>query len=380
MRYKSPLSLLLSAALLVSGAVCTDVRGIGAEDHAAPADMSAEEIISRTEEIDAKIASSCDENGFCAAELTDDEFDTLQLAIDLAAEQSGYDEEDLGTDSAVYMSASNCIHGWYYDQLTDIQKQMYDAVGDSCESYLAGDLSTVSSRGYFDIVTMDVKMSGDEIRQVFYAFFYSNPQYFFLPSQVGYSNGKNPSQLALTSNTPCRDAVNRHDQRDRIEQLSTEWMTAINAGTTVGAKTKILADTISAHVVYETMTDENVKDSYGRPLAYQSILTPMLYGKAICTGYAMTVNFMARKMGLDCIVVTSNRSAAEAHAWNRIKIGETWYEFDTTWYDKESGKYDDRWLLRSSASFSELDPRGQHAIYTDFILYTDVTLPVCTEA
>lgn len=58
--------------------------------------------------------------------------------------------------------------------------------------------------------------------------------------------------------------------------------------------------------------------------------------KGVCISYAHTFNYIAKKVGLDGIVVTGNINgiADIGHAWNAIKINGEWKYFDSTWNDE----------------------------------------------
>ena len=56
--------------------------------------------------------------------------------------------------------------------------------------------------------------------------------------------------------------------------------------------------------------------------------------KAVCAGYAKMVKLSCDFLGIDakCIVGTADGAYGwGSHAWNRVKIGSTWYYIDTCW-------------------------------------------------
>ena len=63
-------------------------------------------------------------------------------------------------------------------------------------------------------------------------------------------------------------------------------------------------------------------------------------GKAICSGYAHTIQKLSELAGITCVVVTGYASASTRllsinetpdHAWNVVKIGAEWLLLDATW-------------------------------------------------
>lgn len=77
---------------------------------------------------------------------------------------------------------------------------------------------------------------------------------------------------------------------------------------------------------------------------------PMLYGLSVCEGYSMAFSYFMKVLNIPCrIVVGSN------HAWNKVKLGDTWYYVDVTWADGyyTNGKsfYNSRYDFTTDGSF-----------------------------
>ncbi|MBQ6120094.1 MAG: transglutaminase domain-containing protein, partial [Clostridia bacterium] len=56
-------------------------------------------------------------------------------------------------------------------------------------------------------------------------------------------------------------------------------------------------------------------------------------GKAVCQGYALAYYRMARALGLNCRMIVGSLSEEGnevPHAWNAVKLGDSWYYVDTT--------------------------------------------------
>ncbi len=63
-------------------------------------------------------------------------------------------------------------------------------------------------------------------------------------------------------------------------------------------------------------------------------------GIGVCASYANSFNYLARKVGLESIVVTGNINglADLGHAWNAVKLNGKWKYFDTTFNDTGGDK------------------------------------------
>ena len=53
-------------------------------------------------------------------------------------------------------------------------------------------------------------------------------------------------------------------------------------------------------------------------------------GTAVCEGYAKAYAFTMNKLGIPCVIVTSDDLS---HAWNMVQLGGKWYQVDCTWDD-----------------------------------------------
>lgn len=89
---------------------------------------------------------------------------------------------------------------------------------------------------------------------------------------------------------------------------------------------------------------------------------PLIYGKAVCGGYAAAFNRLAKSLGFDCIYVYS-----ETHAWNKIKLDGKWYNIDVTWDDMDM--YGDKDIyythfLKSDETFEQIE---EHKPNSDFV-------------
>ena len=63
----------------------------------------------------------------------------------------------------------------------------------------------------------------------------------------------------------------------------------------------------------------------------------LLNGEAVCAGYAEAFEMLCNAAGIECVYVTgkagSSYEDAGGHAWNMVKLGDSWYNVDCTWDD-----------------------------------------------
>ncbi len=92
------------------------------------------------------------------------------------------------------------------------------------------------------------------------------------------------------------------------------------------AREKIIHDWIVNHVDYDNATLTGNDD-----LGYTDY-SAFVKGTAVCEGYAILTNRMMFMAGITNLIVSGTATGGD-HAWNMVKLGNDWYQLDTTWDD-----------------------------------------------
>ena len=123
-------------------------------------------------------------------------------------------------------------------------------------------------------------------------------------------------------------------------------MSSLNlSGKTETQKVKAIHDYICDHVDYD---NEHVDQGDDYPLQF-SAYAAMCKGSAVCQGYAILFYRMCKEAGLSVRVITSAR-----HAWNIVKVGDVYYNVDTTWDGGDSTTYYD-YYMKGMRDFNQFD-------------------------
>lgn len=103
----------------------------------------------------------------------------------------------------------------------------------------------------------------------------------------------------------------------------------------------------------------------------------LLNGKAVCDGLARTFNFLCAMEGMQSMRVTGSFSSAP-HAWNKVKVGEQWYNVDITAdavnYNVGGKSYKQiahGFMLISDDTLSTFAPNGHDFVQTQFTADAD---------
>ena len=105
-------------------------------------------------------------------------------------------------------------------------------------------------------------------------------------------------------------------------------------------KVKAIYDYICTHVTYDY---KHLND--GSYTLKHTGYAALVKGTAVCQGYAILFERMAKKAGLTSRLITGAN-----HAWNIVKIGKKYYNLDTTWDSGRKGKY--IWFLKCDYNFT----------------------------
>lgn len=87
---------------------------------------------------------------------------------------------------------------------------------------------------------------------------------------------------------------------------------------------------------------------------------------AVCQGYALAFMDLAHELGLSCEMVSSE---SLNHAWDMVKIGDSYYHVDVTWNDPVEDRLGRarHWYFMKSSSFFKSE-EGRHLRLDDWVM------------
>ncbi|MBO4904331.1 MAG: Ig-like domain-containing protein [Lachnospiraceae bacterium] len=232
---------------------------------------------------------------------------------------------------------------FFYNQMTDTEKKYYDSLNDACLKVIQGNTdykqvaatSSDGSHSWYLLPTASAKgLSSDQLQDIFFIFYYNNPQYYFVYNSVRWSGTTVYMMCDQAFHLGADRAATTSAMRDQLDS----WMSEVNTETTQLGKEKKAHDIIARDVQY-------VSGQFD-----QSSYSAVVQHKTVCTGYAKTMDMLLSAAGIDAGVVNKNG----VHAWNIVRVNGTWYYVDVTWDDQTWGTMY-KYFNRSSSVMSDSD-------------------------
>lgn len=166
----------------------------------------------------------------------------------------------------------------------------------------------------------------------------SLPEYVVYNSeQLVYAveNGFKPRFGTLSATAPDH-AKNALQSAKEVWDTARRILYLINSdGDDTVEKLSKIHDYMALNVIYDSallQLSEDPQYSYSYLSGFRgfNLEGALLDGKAVCDGITKAFMLLARMEGIECIRVTGKNADNVGHAWNKVKIENTWYNIDVT--------------------------------------------------
>lgn len=166
----------------------------------------------------------------------------------------------------------------------------------------------------------------------------SLPEYVVYNSeQLVYAveNGFKPRFGTLSATAPDHAKKALQSARDVWDTARRILYSINSAGDSDFEKLLNIHDYIALNVIYDSallQLSEEPQNSYSYLSGFRgfNLEGALLDGKAVCDGITKAFMLLARMEGIECIRVTGKNAENVGHAWNKVKIENTWYNIDVT--------------------------------------------------
>lgn len=253
---------------------------------------------------------------------------------------------------------------YIYNNLNSTEQTFWDALDYVCALYLTGEDDAVSTSGMVlpDYTISYSSLSLERATEIFLMFNYSNPQYYFING--GYAYIESRGILVPTFYTEFQSGSKRSQATQAMKNTITSWESTIASAGSTEQKAKAAHDLIAKKVQY----DDNYLTNPENPF-HQSAYSVFCDDHSVCAGYTKAFEMLMNGAGIDTIALLSTD-----HAWNRIRINDSWYHTDCTWDDMDGYSGYEMIYNFFNRSESVIRSDGTHEIQSMF----DGKLPAST--
>ena len=288
-------------------------------------------------------------------------------AYRLDAADEGLDESQIAVCDAAGGAAASVVarENWAsygddycYNNLSKADQALYDQMEQLCITYMNTQADAtklqVNGRNVYGIGPISyANKTKEQLSSLIYIFVYQNPQYYFLQNSLYYSD----KIVYLGVYEAFAKGAARSDVSVQMYNKIDAWVAEVNQKSSQYDKEKAAHDIVCKQVIYQDGTYS------------QSAYSAVIEEKTVCAGYTKLYSILTNAAGLETVSVTS-----ATHGWNRTKLGDRWYNVDTTWDDRSSG-YVYTYFNKSDATMKSYDGSSKES-HTQHSYY-DTVAPAC---
>lgn len=207
------------------------------------------------------------------------------------------------------------MNTYYYDLLTDEQKNIYSSIANGVKNFQEEFVVR-------DYIAGNKEEFASEVNIAIEAFTNDHPEVFYLKSQYSsYITSSFDGNIGYVKLNYTEENVD--EIQKKIELMSTkidEYTQGLDGLSEYEKEIKI-HDKLSYDVKYSQLED--------LPREYHTSEGTLLEGVGVCDSFTKALQLIYNKVGIDSIIVLGVLEG-NPHAWNLVKIEDEWYHVDLT--------------------------------------------------
>ena len=189
------------------------------------------------------------------------------------------------------------------------------------EQELYGEIFEILDQMKEDVMIHTLDADGAD--KVFQFVMTDHPELFFVEGYVVSKYTTNDIVTHLTfSGKYGISQEERESRQQKIKEYVNQFLQNAPLSGTDYEKTKYVYEYIINHTEYSELAEDS-----------QNICSVFINGESVCQGYARATQYLLREMGVFATMVTGTINTGESHAWNLVKMEDTYCYVDTTWGD-----------------------------------------------
>ena len=245
---------------------------------------------------------------------------------------------------------------YYYNTLTDSQKNIYNYVAHGVKS-LSND---VYVNGYEYI---DEETTSKDVEKAVYRFSLDHPEVFYLNDKYVISTNTNifTTKLKISFTYTVASNGELDEKINKIETVINEILSKSNEKENDFDKELYLHDYLASNVKYYSYEDESKI-----PAVCHTMYGALVDKVCVCDGYSKALKLLLNMSDIESIISTGNLKD-ESHAWNLVKIDDMWYNVDVT--SDKSIKYNEKtYIVHSYFNITDELIKSSHSIDNEDII------------
>lgn len=234
------------------------------------------------------------------------------------------------------------VSKFFFNQLNKYSQTIYKALESNKEKMKTGKHQVNLGSTFTDVLSAEdgQKKLGDYFQSAIEAYFYDNPDVFYLSPNKMYLNietttrgSKKTYNVFINNGEAASYLIDEFSSKEQVDEAITRVERVRNS--LVRKKTSSIYDNLK--MVHNYLIDNIEYDSSVTSSNTYDIYGALVNGRCVCEGYAKAFKYILDGMGIESTLVigkaTNSSGKSENHAWNYVKLDGNYYAIDCTWDD-----------------------------------------------
>lgn len=263
---------------------------------------------------------------------------TLRAMIVKSGWTTRYISEKIEMDTPDYSASylNNIKSKYYYTQLSGNSKKAYERIFNAIKSFEP----SVSLKG--------LNLCYDDVYHISQMVGFENPQLFWLDGRSYEADGYMIGDVFIVDNFYLKYLRTPEEAAKIAPQLDKKAQKIVAEAQKEGSEflcVKYLHDYIKDNTTYDYYAADYSNGALGNHAD-----EVLLEGKAVCAGYARALDYLLQTAGIPSFGIVGETPAGQ-HMWNKVKLGNSWYNIDSTWDDTTDNTY--RYFCLTDSKFGK---------------------------
>lgn len=202
-----------------------------------------------------------------------------------------------------------------YNSLTDMEQIWYRDMEEI--------LGTFGMERKISRACLETGLDEADVDRIFQCVLNDHPELFYVEgySYVRHTRGDKTTSIVF-SGCYSMDFDTAVERKSQIEAAAEDILAGVSEDASDYEKVKYVYETLIRNTDYQLDSPDN-----------QNIYSVFINHVSVCQGYAKATQYLLDKLGIGCSLVLGTVDTGEGHAWNLVKLDDSYYYVDTTWGD-----------------------------------------------